>query len=350
MPHPRRRSGGTVIRLGTTPRPGATAPLASPGVPREQRIQFGGENVTEEEFRVLTGKGGTVTPKTERLRKASEEASLIGTARGEPVSAQEVPRIKSGLEQQFQEAGVFKEVTQEPIISPEQQDLGVMFRIAKSIIPKGVRKAFLALPGQEDPFDVQLEKGEEAVTQAEINFRTQLLQQAVTSEISLEIDKEIEESEEVLIQQGIPLVGVLGTVIVGTVVAQPLAQFIGTDKQIGNLEQALSLYSETLTRPAGAVVNGLSVDEAFQKLNRMEAGILLLEEQLKLAAITSPNVALSLRNAGIETRLLNLKDRLSFERTNVANRAAGIAFGEIELTRSMAFLQGLKKSRKVKGG
>lgn len=271
----------------------------------------------------------------------------------EPIQQTSVEEAR-GREQRLQEltstleeGGVFKqEQIQQPIISPEQQNLGVMTRIAQSLVPKGVRDVLFRLPGQESPFDKIVGEQQEAITDAEINYQNHLLKAAIDSEINSELDAEIAKAEETLTQFGIgaPLAGAAG-IVLGGAFLQPLSQFVGDDRKIGNLEQALSLYSEALSRPASAVQNGLSPEEGFAKLNRIEAAIFLLEERIKLAALTSPNVAISLRNAGIETRLQNLKDRLQFERTNIANKAIAQATEEQPITQSAAYLQQLKAER-----
>lgn len=253
---------------------------------------------------------------------------------------------KQGLEQQFQEAGVFKDVNQQPIISPEQENLGVIKDIFLSLIPENTRKTLRGI----DTFGGALDFSKPPKNQAEAEIQTKALTSEFQSQVGKEIDGRIEDTEKVLINNGIPLGGVGGVVggaIIGGAVGGPFSQFVGSDRTISNLELALSQYNEMITLPAQAVSSsGMSSTEAFDKLNRMEDGIDALEYELKKAAITSPNVRISLRGRGVDARLLKLKEKIQVERQQVAFTTTQQAFGEVPLSDAALFLQELKSKNK----
>ena len=358
MPHRKKKSGGTVIRRGseaeerirTDPNlqfgEGGVAPLASPKQPSgffvggETQIKEGGElvrtpeKVSIEDFR--------------RLRDKIPE---------EPVIA---PELEEKLATQFEERQVGKQPEIVPIISPEQENLGVMLRIAKSAFKSVFTKSII-----QDQVKDYLKRSEtETIPLAEITMIEEDLKESVMIETSAEIDIRMVETENGLMQEGllpptylpprteqVTVAGVAagaGAVLVAQTVTRPLGEFIGTDGQIASLELALSQYNEMITIPARSVATGLPTDIAFDKLDRMEEGILALESQLKISALTSPKVALALRGRGVEARLLKLKEKLQESRRIVFLRTTQEALGEVDVPRSMAFLRRLQNEREAR--
>ena len=241
-----------------------------------------------------------------------------------------------GLEAQFEEAGVFKEPEIVPIISPEQENLGVILRIAEDVIP-GLK----TLKDFSKRFDLK-----EAIPQAEITMIAEDIKEGIIAETSVEIDIRIDETETQLTEMGLAVFPIVGAAVVGGIVAGPTREFVGTDGQIASLELALSQYNEMITIPARSIQSGLPPEIAFEKLDRMEEGILALESQLKISALTSVKVGLALRGRGVEARILKLKEKLQESRRIVALRMTQEAFGEVDVPRSMAFLRQLQNERK----
>lgn len=279
-------------------------------------------------------------PQTEKsLLERKEVATLESEGAVKRRTPQETAELEAGLESTFEEQGVFKDVTQVPISTPEQENLGVVKRIAESLIPDSIQKIndFFTLKA---PGDV--------IPEAEIRTIEAEIKEGVRAETSIEIDDRIEETEDLLVQNGIPLLSVVGGAIIGSAVSGPVGEFVGTDGQIASLELALSQYNEMITIPARSLDAGLTPSEAFDKYNRMEDSILALDSELRTAALTSPKVALALRGRGVDARLIKLKEKLQEGRRDVAFRMAQESFGEIELTDSLLFLRRLRDERKAK--
>jgi len=280
----------------------------------------------------------------EATARAEEEA-------GRQKTPEEVKAAQQELGSTFEERGVFKETEQERIIPPEQENLGVMVRILKSLVPKSVSKALKEIDtmGGLLDFEEKREKGK-PISQAEITTFEEDLKNVVEIETSTEIDTRLEDTEEILTQNGIPLGAILtgvGAVGLAGIVREPISEFVGTDGQIKSLEVALSQYNEMMTIPARAVDSGsLDPMTAFDKYDRMEENLLALEQQLKLSALTSSKVALALRGRAIEARLLKLKEKLQEGRGRVAAAMAAEAFGEKKIPESVAFLRRLQNEKK----
>ena len=319
------------------------------------------ENLAEikakrEERRIERSKVRGITPK-ERLeietgrarREGRPEPTLVAKdiARPpEPLTEEQRGLVEPELVAVAEREKVFEEPVVEPIIQPEQENLSVMVRIVKSLIPKSISKAFKDIDTVGGILDF---KETEPISQAEITMIAADLQEAVIAESSVEIDKRIEETEELLIQQGIPLAAiatVVGAAVVGGIVAAPIKEFVGTDGQIRSLELALSQYNEMVTIPARGIDSGLDPQVAFDKLSRMEDGILALEAQLKISALKSVKVGLALRGRGVEARLLKLKEKIQEARRIVFGKMAQEAFREVEVTESIRFLRRLQNEGK----
>lgn len=241
----------------------------------------------------------------------------------------------------FEEAGVFKDIEQMPIIPPEQENLSVILRIGESLIPKSLTKAYKTIDTLGGLADFK-----KPISQAEITMINDDLKNVIEIETSAEIDARIEETEKGLVEMGIPVLPLIGAAVITGAIAAPTKEFVGTDGQIRSLELALSQYNEMITIPARSVLSGLPPEMAFDKYDKMEADILALEEQLKLSALTSTKVALALRGRGVEARLFKLKEKLQEGRRLVALRMTQEAFGEVEVSKSMAFLRRLQNERK----
>jgi len=284
---------------------------------------------------------GQVSPEEYKKELAGRKIVAAG---GREVGAEEkkLEEVAPELEKTFEERRVFEEPVVEPIIPPEQENLGVMLRIAKSLIPKSLTKVYKDIDKLGGLVDLS---SQEPISQAEITMLDADLKEGIISETSAEMDVRVEETEKILIENGIPLFPIVaGAVAVGAV-GGPVKEFVGTDGQIASLELALSQYNEMITIPARSLTSGLPPNIAFDKYDRMEEGILALESQLKLSALTSPKVALALRGRGVEARLLKLKEKLQEGRRMVALRMTQEVTGEIDVPTSMAYLRKLQNER-----
>jgi len=298
----------------------------------------------EKEANKISG-GATPTGREMQQATANVEAKEPTQMR----TPAEVTAAGEEVKAQFEEAGVFKEVTQEQIIPPEQENLGVMLRIAKSLMPKSISDAYKKIDTIGGALDFS---STDKIPQAEITFVAEELKQVIIDETSAEIDTRIEDTEGILIQNGIPLIGVLGTVVggavIGSAIAAPVKEFVGTDGQIASLELALSQYNEMITIPSRSLDSGLSAQDAFDKYDRMEEGISALEQQLKISAMTSPKVALALKGRAVEARLIKLKEKLQEGRRIVAAKVLAEGFGEVDTPASIIYLRKLQDERKEK--
>lgn len=311
------------------------AVFRDPKTGRVSGVEIGGRT-----FLGLSPEEAELAVQQEKRRKAIPEGA-------EEISEQAERREEvAGLEKRFEERGVFKKIVQEPIISPEQENLGVIVRIGKNLLPKSLTKTLRAIDTIGGRLDFSKKK---PIPQAEITTIAEDIRQAVVAETSAEIDVRIEDTEQILLQQGIPLLpiitGAIGVIAAGTIL-RPIGEFVGTDGQIASLELALSQYNEMITIPSRSLTAGLAPSDAFDKLDRMEDGILALESELRRAALTSPKVALALRGRGVDARLIKLKEKLQEGRRTVAFRITQEAFGEVELSKSLIFLRNLQNERK----
>ncbi len=280
---------------------------------------------------------------------------------GEEMTPKRQKEIEEELTAKAEEEGVFEEPTVEPIISPEQENLTVVGRVLKGMVPEGSLK---------DKFMTNIFGGrsiksieKKPLSQVEITTIEEDVKEFIEIETSAQIDSRIVDAEGTIISIGlippevlpdikkeVSLLGVAGTVggIVGAeAVTRPFTKFVGTDEQIQSLELTLSQYNEMLTIPSRGVTSGrLSPEAAFDKYDRMEQGILILEQQLHLSALESPSVALSLKGRAVEARLLKLKEKVQEGRRVTFNRMAQEAYGEVDIAKSTAFLRRLQDDNK----
>jgi len=320
---------------------------------RQKRIDAGNKFIQDREKQANIIAGGADVPTRADVAQASD---IVAERPETPVRTQEeVIESREEVSQEFEDRGVFKEPVIEPIISPEQENLGVIGRIAKDIIPDigGFSGGIFGDKSVLKGTIFESKDKQEPISQAEITTITADLQESIVAETSLEIDKRIDDAEIKLIQNGIPILPVVGGAVVASAIAGPTREFVGTDGQISSLELALSQYNEMLTIPSRSLDSGLSTSEAFDKYDRMEDNILALERQLKISSQTSPKVALALKGRAIEARILKLKEKIQEGRRKVASRVLSEGFGEVDIPKSLVFLNKLQNDRKsndVKGG
>lgn len=260
----------------------------------------------------------------------------------EPISEQITGSEKGELAKQFEEAGVNKTPTLTPIIEDELENLGVIASIAVSIIP-GLEKR-LRVPqvgfGGKTGADV-LGVAVPSVTRTDVLMDTETINSATKSEISKELDAEIDAEEVKIVEFGIG--GALVGIGVGGTLLDAVRQAVGSDKAVKNLEASITQFDSIYPKVAMSVENGLPVTDAFAKLNRIEEIVANLERQLQQAAITSPNVRISQRGREIEGKILSSRENLQAARLDIAATASARAFGEENIPKSLAFLQGLQK-------
>ena len=218
-----------------------------------------------------------------------------------------------------------------------------MGRIAKSLIPSGIFERFNLNKVLENA-------GKERLNEAEVQIGMAQVTNAIDAAAIQSIDTAIDEQVQI-IENAIPLLGIgkiVGGVIVGGVLTDAIAQFVGSDKEVRNLEFAMTNLNTIYADITRAVNKGMTPQAAFDQLNKMEAVVNHLERLIQQAANTSPNIAISLRGRGIETKILQGRQKLQATRIEVASIAAQRAFGEVDVPGSMAFLQEMET--KYKGG
>jgi len=251
---------------------------------------------------------------------------------------------KGVLEEQFREAGVFDPAPGiVPIATPEQENLGVIGRIAKSLVPSGIFERFNINSVLES---AKKEKFSEAEVQIGMAQVTNAIDAAAIQSIDTAIDEQVQ-----IMENAIPLLGIgkiVGGVIVGGVLTDAIGQFVGSDKEVRNLEFAMTNLNTIYADITRAVNKGMTTQAAFDQLNKMENVVNHLERLIQQAANTSPNIAISLRGRGIETKILQGRQKLQSTRIEIANLAAQRAFGEVDVPGSIAFLQEMET--KYKGG
>ena len=134
-----------------------------------------------------------------------------------------------------------------------------------------------------------------------------------------------EQVEDIVIKQmGLGVGGVIAGGVIGAAIGQPVTQFVGSDREVANLEQGLTMFNEMFSIVEGSVNAGaLTPTKGFEKLDTWDIMLGDLEAQIKLAAITSPNVRISAGNVKLQARLLKLRERLQDQRRAVAAAAIG---------------------------
>lgn len=317
---------------------------------KNKQFFLNGKEVTGPEFRGAIGKGsgGPLTPEQQASVEQSQVELGIAGKRAEENVQQKLQqeRIETAtpqLEQQFQQAGVFQSnIPTEPIVPEgERAGIGVIGNIAKSLIPESIRKAyeFTTLQGPQ---------GETGFGTDPL-LDTQVLMSSLNQASSEGIDARISETEQKLVLNGIPIAGVLtgvGAAAISSAVTGPVGEFVGTDRQISNLGEALSQYEEMVTLPAQAARNGMDSQEAFDKLTRMEDGIIAIIQRIQVAKNESPNIQISLRDIAIDARVNKLREKIQNSRREVAQIETERAFGETNIPQSTIFLNKLFNERK----
>lgn len=245
------------------------------------------------------------------------------------------------------ERRVFDPIEQLTISTEAEEDLRVMVRIAKSLIPESLSKVYKAIDTIGGLADFNKKT---FISPSEITSINEDMKAAIEAESSAQIDARIDDTNQLLIETGIsipilPLV--VGAVAVSTI-SKPISEFTGTDGQIKSLELALSQYNEMITIPARSLAVGLDPMIAFDKYDEMELGIIALEQQLKQSGRTSIKVALALRGRGIEARVLKLKEKLQEGRRIIFNRMAQEVFGEVDVPKGMTWVRNLQRDLKSK--
>lgn len=282
------------------------------------------------------------------LKNEGWDENLEPLVVGETPSAEQAMAKEETMETEFREAGVFKEPVSANIVEEELENLGVIKDIAISIIP-GLDKSLKFIKTAQE--STSLQGAVDRATRAEVELTKNTISTAIKSEISVQLDGKINTEEKRIIEQGLggkallPVAGLTSAVIGGTLLT-PVAHWIGSDKMVKNLEMAVVNLDSIGADITKSVNNGLPVSDAFAKMNRIENIINGLEAQIQSAAIESANVRISLRGREISTKILSSREKLQANRLEVAQISAGRAFGEIELTESVAFLQELKEKEK----
>lgn len=273
--------------------------------------------------------------------------------RPSPISEKEYTRKKEEravAEEQIAQRATEERVFEQPVLEPlvpegmRQGSAGVIFDIAKNVLGQGLLQKAGIVNLKSDLQKATEENRDLAAEEfAMLQKRVKI---AVGDETTAEMDKQIKTAEENLVAFGLPVpavTGAAGGLASGTILPT-ISEAIGDNKKIGFLDTALSQYTETIPTVAASIDSGVSPDTIYDKLDRMEAGVNYLEEEIKLAAIQSSNVQISLRDKGIELRILKIKEKIQAARQATLAKEAARAFGEVELTDSMAFLQSLQEN------
>lgn len=272
---------------------------------------------------------------------------------------------KTGLEERFAR-GEFEFPEQVPIIDPALTgDLRVIKDIMKELGSTLGITALQVLGAKkvgvkERRFPIDLSK--EPKTNAELQMQTTLMldttQQGINEVLTLAINnandevirslgpvklKPIKEKAVIGIPPAAAVVGTATALILGAAVFDALRQAIGTDKMIKNLEAAIINYDQIPLDIFNAVDNGLPPEIAFTHLQTIEDSINALEDSLQLAAITSPNVRVSLRGVEIESKIKKVRGEIVKMRFAIARKQLDVAFGVEQLPSSVAFLQQMSR-------
>jgi len=290
----------------------------------------------------------------------------VGGETTQQEQTRETGEAVAGVEQRFQE-GQFEEPTQQPIIDPVLTgNLGVIKDIGKDVLGLiGIKKG---VTGTRGAFGI-VQRGEtakgaidlniEPKTQAEFQMQTKIIMDATQQGITTVIDDAITEADNIAIRSVGPVkqkpvklkqlgigvgTGVItggGAVVLGGTIFDALRQRIGSDKTVKNLEAAIINYDQIPLDILTSVDNGLPIDHAFRQIDRIEDSINEIERALKQAAITSPNVRVSLRGVEVESKIFKVRGEIFKTRNTLAAKQLGIAFGEEQLPSSIAFLNSL---------
>lgn len=289
---------------------------------RAQRFQAGGQNVTEAEFRAITGKGGggdivsQITPKVAKIRGERKLATRVGLQRGIPTSVQEVPEIQRGQAEQLEGAGAFEEVGARdidlkapksiigeiPFVGSSIQSLTAVMgqaRVLKSLKGKRGHTGETSFPAPEDPESIR----EEALRQIRIDSFNEGLS--------------IGESMGTLIE-GIPFLSTAVTKYASGLVEDPSSNADNINGEISKHAQRATNLREKAT--SGALDPGFVLEE----IRKIEVRLSELEGRLKLLVLVSPVLQENTDNVNlIESNILDANDRTAAARGEAAPALAG---------------------------
>lgn len=283
------------------------------------KFQIGGIELSKEEFDVARGKGGVRTPRLEEAEKASRLAGEAGIRRKEEeVLMEKFEGVAPELAEKFGEAGVFEEPVLEPIISREQENLGVILDIGLSLIPDfGEKLGIKAL----DPRGIKRRIAKERITETEIAMESFKIDKVMQTEIGKSFDNEIDETIKGMevVEFGL---GIGGGILIGwgiSIFAEPIKQWIGDDKKVKNLTTGLVKFETIISEIESVVVAGdMPYNDGLRRIQYIESIIDNFEAELKLASIQSANVRISLKGRDIEGKILSARIR-----ANGSKRAIG---------------------------
>lgn len=323
----------------------------------EQRIEDKKRQADLERLRLLREQGLAGGVETGEQEAFVEEQQRLRGARVQGVQSiqeKEAQQQRTGeLEQLAVESGAFEQVQQIPLINPELQ--GDPLAVTKDIFIADVLPIVKRFDFKEalknDLKDISNFIKKPSRNEVEAAMQEQAIISSTREITTAQIDSEIENNEKVLIQNGIPLAslggsiagGIAGAAVISPVIS-PLAQSIGSDKKISNLGSALEKYDEIVTLPARAMdESGLTAEEALARIDRIETAVEELEAQLQRDAINSADVRISLRNAPLEVQIFKLRQKMNDQKRSVIIKGAERAFNEVDVSKSLSFSQELSR-------
>lgn len=334
--------------LSPTPTEGITH---SP-IPINNKVQGGSDRAFTQRREKLKSQGAS---HREATSQAAGETEGVSSEQRTQESIVGEGGTRDVLAQELTEAGVFKPVTQVDIVESEQENIGVMGDIIKSVLPDVVLD-LLAF----DINDVATKAGvgpikqDGVMTRTEATIQKSLVTNAAQTGVSLDIDNKIDEEAQVIEQGlgvGVLIGAVAGPIISGTL-GGPVSQAVGSDKTIKNLEAAVTNLDKIHTDILRGVDSGaLSPARGFEKLNTIDQIMNDLESGIQEAALQSPNVRISLRGREIRSRIFSSREKLQATRGEVAVTAIqrqGQITDPAEITALLLDLQA--RGKRLKGG
>ncbi len=268
--------------------------FSGPAAKREREVL--GRTIQRQEQEIITAE--------QEQQESERQAGLIS------------PGQREELASEFGAAGVFEEPEVVPIISPEQENAGVLMDMLVSLI--GIDK-LPSPPGgiDEDTPAFRKRLAEERVTETELAIQNLRIDKTLASEIVTTYDEEIEATMVEMGLVSLPLLAAVGAGVGGFVGS--FAQLIGTDKKVKNLTTGIVKLETIATDIASTVSSGdMDTTEGFERIKQISLILDNMEAQLQLAAIDSANVRISLKGRDVAIKIFSGRSRINTSLREVA--------------------------------
>ncbi len=264
----------------------------------------------------LTPQGEFTTVIEQEARQQAQAEAVRAEAETKITEEKFTGATGEALAQKFGEAGVFEQPVLVPIISPEQENAGVLLDMATSLFKfrkeaEGLSEIFR---GKEDDAAIRRRLAEERVSETELAVIAAQIDDKVKSEITATYDDEIEAT---VVEMGLG-VGVITGAVVGGFVGSA-SQLIGTDKKVKNLATGVVKLETLTTSIASTVESGdMDKDEGTRRILLIETIVDNFEAELQLAAIDSANVRISLKGRDISVKIFSSRERSNEAKKKIA--------------------------------